>query len=97
MAVENWKKFCYSDEQSEELERLSQICGDMGDIDIDTVSQILVDSMKQYEVELNNERAKEIIEKLNQIPNSHCVPTKAMKKELNDLYEKITNKGEQYV
>lgn len=63
----------------------------------DSSSQNLIDCTKQYETELNSERAKEIIEKLNQIPNSHCVPTKAMKKELNDLYEKITNKGEQYV
>lgn len=39
-------------------------------------------------------KAKEILEKLNQMPNSQCVPTKAMKKELNDFYEKIINEKE---
>lgn len=58
MSVKDWKQLGYSDKQSEELERLSQIGGDMGDIDIDTASQNLVDSMKQYEAELNSEKGE---------------------------------------
>lgn len=58
MSVKDWKQLGYSDKQSEELERLSHISGDMGDIDIDTASQNLVDSMKQYEAELNSEKGE---------------------------------------
>ena len=51
MSVEDWKKLGYSDKQSEELERLSYIGDDMGNIDAHVVDKILQKTIKKYEVE----------------------------------------------
>lgn len=54
MSVEDWKKLGYSDEQSEELERLSHIGDDMGDIDVHVADKMLQEIMRKYELEKEN-------------------------------------------
>lgn len=54
MPVEDWKRIGYSDEQAKELERLSRIGNDMGDIDAHVADKILQETMKKYEVEKGN-------------------------------------------
>lgn len=54
MSIEDWKKIGYSDEQAKELERLSHISDDMGDIDAHVADKILQETMKKYEVEKEN-------------------------------------------
>ena len=54
MSVEDWKKLGYSYEQSEELERLSHIGDDMGDIDVHVADKMLQETMRKYELEKEN-------------------------------------------
>ena len=54
MSIKDWKKLGYSYEQSEELERLSHIGYDMGDIDVHVVDKILQETMRKYELEKEN-------------------------------------------
>ena len=51
MSKDSWKKLGYTDSQSEELERLSEIGNDMGDIDAHVADKILRETMKKYEKE----------------------------------------------
>lgn len=51
MSKNDWKKLGYTDEQSEELEKLSKIGNDMGDIDAHVADKILCETMKKYEKE----------------------------------------------
>lgn len=51
MYKEKWKELGYTDEQSEELERLSKIGNDMGDIDAHVADKILRKTMQKYERE----------------------------------------------
>ena len=53
MSIEDWKKLGYSDEQAKELERLSHIGDDIGDIDTHVVSQTLSEVMKKYQLDKN--------------------------------------------
>ena len=50
MHKEKWKKLSYTDEESEELERLSML-GGVGDIDAHVADKILRETMKKYESE----------------------------------------------
>lgn len=52
--IEDWKKLGYTEKQSEELERLSQIEDNMGDVDAHVMDKVLYKTMKKYESE--NER-----------------------------------------
>ena len=54
MSIKDWKKLGYSYEQSEELERLSRIGDDMGDIDAHVADKILQETMRKYELEKEN-------------------------------------------
>ena len=54
MLVEDWEKIGYSYEQSEELERLSRIGDDMGDIDVYIADKMLQETMRKYELEKEN-------------------------------------------
>ena len=54
MLVEDWKKIGYSYEQSEELERLSRIGDDMGDIDAHVADKMLQETMRKYKSEKEN-------------------------------------------
>ena len=54
MLVEDWKKIGYSYEQSEELERLSRIGDDMGNIDVYIADKMLQETMRKYELEKEN-------------------------------------------
>lgn len=54
MSIKDWKKLGYSYEQSEELERLSHIGNDMGDIDVHVVDKMLQETMRKYELEKEN-------------------------------------------
>lgn len=49
----DWKKLGYTDEESEELERLSML-GGAGDIDAHVADKILRETMKKYELEKEN-------------------------------------------
>lgn len=50
-SFEDWKRIGYSDEQAKELERLSRIGNDMGDIDTHVADKILQETMKREELE----------------------------------------------
>lgn len=54
MSIKDWKKLGYSYEQSEELERLSRIGDDMGDIDVYIADKMLQETMRKYELEKEN-------------------------------------------
>ena len=54
MSVKDWKQLGYSDKQSEELERLSHISDDIGDIGVHVADKILREAMKKYELEKEN-------------------------------------------
>ena len=54
MSVKDWKQLGYSDKQSEELERLSHIGDDMGDIDVYIADKMLQETMRKYELEKEN-------------------------------------------
>ena len=54
MSIRDWKKLGYSNEQSEELERLSRIGDDMGDIDVYIADKMLQETMRKYELEKEN-------------------------------------------
>lgn len=65
--IKEWMKLGYTDEQSKELDRLSQLGGESNNIvDVNLASRSLIDAMKQFELNQNNESRK-IIEKLNEI------------------------------
>ena len=49
ISFEYWKKLGYSDEQSEELERLSHIGGDVQDVDINTMVNNLKEVAKSLD------------------------------------------------
>ena len=54
MSIKDWKKRGYSYEQSEELERLSRIGDNMGDIDVHIADKMLQETMRKYELEKEN-------------------------------------------
>ena len=54
MSIRDWKKLGYSNEQSEELERLSHIGDDMSDIDVHVADKMLQETMKKYKAEKEN-------------------------------------------
>lgn len=47
MSVKDWKQLGYSDKQSEELERLSHIGDNMGDIDVHVADKMLQETMRK--------------------------------------------------
>ena len=49
----NWKKLDYTDEQAEELERLSMLCS-TGNVDAHVADKILRETMRKYELEKEN-------------------------------------------
>ena len=51
MSKDNWKKLGYTDSQSEELERLSEIGNDMVDIDVHVADKVISETMRKYEKE----------------------------------------------
>ena len=50
MSVKDWKQLGYSDKQSEELERLSHISDDIGDIGVHVADKILREAMKKIRI-----------------------------------------------
>lgn len=60
MSIEDWNKLGYSDEQAKELERLSQISDDIGDIDAHVTDKILRETIKKYEAEKENNIMREL-------------------------------------
>lgn len=65
--IKEWTKLGYTDEQSKELDRLSRMGGESNNIvDANLASQSLIDAMKQFELNQDDESRK-IIEKLNEI------------------------------
>ena len=50
MSKDDWKKLSYTDEESEELERLSML-GGAGNIDAHVADKILCETMRKYESE----------------------------------------------
>lgn len=67
MIADNWKKMGYTEEQCQELEKLSAI-GDngMSDIDVYDAEKILSNTMKKYQ--LDKDEVARIIDEFNKIP-----------------------------
>ena len=53
MSKDDWKELDYTDEQAEELERLSML-GSTGNVDAHVADKILRETMKKYELEKEN-------------------------------------------
>lgn len=70
MAKSDWIALGYTETQAEYLEsveNLNTFGYNNGTEGLKTASEILVETMKQYD--LDNDKTNEIIDKLNQIPN----------------------------
>lgn len=69
--IEKWNNIYngLTKEQCEELEYLSKISSDMEKIDIDSASETLIKCMEQYNINLDDNETKRIIDKINEIRN----------------------------
>ena len=66
-SIKEWMELGYTDEQSNELARLSQLGGESNNIiDVDSASKSLINAMKQFELD-QDDKSSEIIEKLNKM------------------------------
>ena len=66
MSVKDWKQLGYSDKQSEELERLSQIGGDMGDVDVNSAYEILRETFEKIIHEIYYKKAQRQLDKFHE-------------------------------
>ena len=66
MSVKDWKQLGYSDKQSEELERLSHISGDMGDIDVNSAYEILRETFEKIIHEIYYKKAQRQLDKFHE-------------------------------
>lgn len=66
-SIKEWMELGYTNEQSNELARLSQLGGESNNIiDVNSASKSLINAMKQFELN-QDDKSSEIIEKLNKI------------------------------
>lgn len=68
--MNEWNDISLTKEENKQLEENSKINETVVIGDINTTNNILVDMMKQYEVDLNDSEVCRVIEAWNQIPNS---------------------------
>ena len=90
MSVEDWKKLGYSYEQSEELERLSRIGDDMGDIDVHIADKMLQETMRKYELE----KEKNIMSSTTNLAGKSLFDTL---KEQSEKFNKWVNESEEFL
>lgn len=67
VSIQEWTELGYTYEQAKELNRVSRLGGESNNIiDANSASESLVNTMKQFELNQDDESRK-IIEKLNEI------------------------------
>ena len=90
MSVKDWKQLGYSDKQSEELERLSHISDDIGDIGVHVADKILREAMKKYELEKENNN-------MNSTTNLGGKSLFDTLKEQSEKFNKWVNESEEFL
>ena len=77
MAVQEWKKLGFSDEEAEELHKMvDRYCCDylLDYINFDEATDALIKCMEEFNANLSEERKQEIIDKFNEIPEQYIIP-----------------------
>ena len=65
--IKEWTELGYTNEQSKELDRLSRLGAESNNIiDANSASESLINTMKQFELDLNDKNS-EIIEKIKKL------------------------------
>lgn len=74
MSVQDWKKIGFSDEEANELHKMAEEFVVNSYDDIDQATEELIKCMKEFELDLSDERSQEFIDKFNSIPEQYLVP-----------------------